>query len=114
MLVLAVTASFYRFYFLQDYQVKNEIECDPYTESCYVWCEDADCIEPYYYAYTTRSAQELKSLCSTEDINDCDEAWYCDPTEIACEVEYCDPESGDCEDLTVLDIHQEDITDSAI
>jgi hypothetical protein len=101
--VLAFSASFLRFYVQGDYLVKkNEIECDPYTELCFEWCEEEVCEEPYYYAYATRNAQELRDACGI-DINDCDAAWYCDPSEINCEITYCDPDFNDCDDLDFND-----------
>lgn len=113
LLTLAFSASFTRFYLQQDYLVKNEIECDPYEMNCYVWCEedDLDCEEPYYYAYATREATALKAICGT-DITECDEAWYCDPEEIACVVEYCDPDYGECETLSSAEIMLEESENS--
>ena len=110
---LALTASFYRFYVQQDYLVKNEIECDPYTQECFVWCEEELCEDPYYYAYAIRQASDVREACGY-DINECDEAWYCDPEEIACEVQFCDPTFGDCETLNLADEPDERLTEEAL
>lgn len=113
LLLLTAAASTYRFYIQQDYLVKNEIECDPYTESCYVWCEDESCAEPYYYAYATRSAMELGAICGP-DISDCDAAWYCDSEEVLCDVSYCSPDFSDCDALSDKDMPEKEVINDSL
>ncbi len=93
-LILAVVTSFYRFMILGDYEVTYEVECDPYGQSCYVWCEDDVCEEPFYYSYVSRSANDVEQLCG-EDITDCELASVCTSTESSCLITYCDDEECD-------------------
>ena len=41
--LLAFGASYYRFMISYDYPVTFEGYCDPYTKSCFEYCEDDDC-----------------------------------------------------------------------
>lgn len=102
--ILAVSASFYRFLVIKDYIVSYEGICDPYTESCFVYCEDEECVEPFYYSTIERQAAEIYERCG-EDVTVCDEAYECQPDVSVCSITYCDPaQDGDlCESLTEAD-----------
>ncbi len=79
---LSLTASYYKYLVLQDYQVEMQIDCDPSTESCFVWeCDpevEDECTgipeeDIWYYKYFYRNTSNIPQ---------------------------CDPESEDCEALT--------------
>lgn len=101
LLVLALSASYYRFVVLKDYMVTYEAECDPYTEQCFIYCEDEECEEIFYYKYLTRQASEIYLQCGS-DITECEAATSCSE-EIACEVTYCEDDPENCEDLDDID-----------
>lgn len=111
-----VAVSYYRFMVIYDYTVSyDEGDCDPYTESCFVYCEDEECSEPFYYTSIYRDASTLVALCG-DDITDCDEAYYCQEDEVSCEIVYCDSSTGldECEMLTEADEPFDDYQDSGI
>ena len=100
--ILSVTASAYRFYFLKDYDVTYEVECDPYAEQCFTYCEDDSCEDVFYYKYITKQANDLLSVCGV-DITDCEAASTCADGQVSCEIEFCTDGSEECEDLEKLD-----------
>lgn len=103
--VFLITASYTRFVVENDYIVAYEGDCDPYTESCYLWCEDDECSEPFYFSVIERHAAEIYSLCG-EDVTVCDDAYYCDESVEYCEIYFCDAEfdgEDSCEYLTEED-----------
>lgn len=101
--IFMVAGSFYRFVVLQDYIVSFEGDCDPYTESCYVECEDDECTEEYYFTIIERMAYEIRDLCGS-DVLECDAAYECQPDVAFCEISYCDPDEEDsCEHLEASD-----------
>ena len=108
--ILLVAASYNRFIINKDYLVAYEGECDPYTESCFVWCENFDdCPEPFYFTIIERHASEIYNLCG-QDVTTCDDAYYCDESVEYCEVYYCEPEfdgEDSCESLTENDYQRE-------
>jgi hypothetical protein len=48
LLAFVTLVSYARFFVLDDYIVMYEGDCDPYTESCFIGCEDDECTEEYY------------------------------------------------------------------
>ncbi len=102
LLLFAVLASFYRFWYLKDYNVTYEAECDPYTEECFYYCEEDSCDDIYYYKYITKHANDLYPLCGA-DITDCEAAATCDGGSVQCEVEYCYDDPDSCENLKEFD-----------
>ena len=110
--VLLATASFYRFFVLNDYLVNYEDDCDPYTESCFLYCEDEECSDPFYYSVIERHADEIYNLCGT-DVTACDAAYECQPEVEHCTISFCDPVTdGDlCETLTEEDMETKNFTE---
>ena len=102
LMVVTVSACLTRFLILKDYDVTYEVECDPYTEQCYVSCEDDVCEEVRYYKYITTHATELFDLCGP-DISECESASVCIDGQIDCEVTLCSPQFEECDDLTWAD-----------
>lgn len=102
--LLFLAASFYRFMVSYDYLVSYEGFCDPYTESCFLYCEDGACTEPFYSTFVERRAYTLRELCGNT-ILDCAAADTCLPDEPDCSVTYCNPRrDDDCETLTRSDM----------
>ncbi|MFT7507386.1 MAG: hypothetical protein ACI92I_000536 [Acidimicrobiales bacterium] len=104
LLILTVSASYYRFMVTYDYLVSYEGDCDPYSESCYEYCEDDECTEPLHYTWITQSASTIKENCG-DDVTMCDFAYECSPSEGDCAITYCDPktEIEQCEILNESD-----------
>jgi hypothetical protein len=103
LLVLTLSASYYRFLISEEYTLAYEGNCDPYTQTCFVGCNDEDCTDIYYYSYIARSAATLSSVCG-DSIESCVNAHFCTPGEQNCTVTFCDPRAGDvCEELSISD-----------
>jgi hypothetical protein len=84
---------YYRFMIKHNYIMSYEGVCDPYTESCFVGCEDDECTEEYYYSNVQKYAADLYAMCG-KDITDCEAANECLLGDRNCSVTYCDPASG--------------------
>ena len=114
LVILMVSASFYRFMTLEDYLVYYEGACDPYLETCFETCLDDDCTEVLHHTYVERQAAYLHALCG-EDVTMCDAANSCQDDETQCMVRYCDEKKdGDlCEDLSLSDWQSESSIPSA-
>lgn len=109
LIVVVALVSYVRFMVLGDYIVAYEGDCDPYTESCFIGCEDDECTEEYYYSSVQKYAPNLEAQCGT-DITNCDAAYECLSEDGShCEIMYCDPatDGGDaCEMLTEADMDE--------
>ena len=106
LLLLLAGGSYLRFVVLHDYLVSYEGECDPYTESCFIGCDDDACEDVYYYTEIERRAPELYAECG-KNILECDVAYECQADDTTCSVTYCDPvtaEADSCETLTYTDV----------
>ncbi|QQR65170.1 hypothetical protein IPH92_01135 [Candidatus Kaiserbacteria bacterium] len=94
LIMLSVSASYYRFMVLHDYIIQNEVDCDPTYESCFVWECDSDVEECtgnpdediWYYKIAYRNAKNIPA---------------CDAGEEACDQFTC-PEGGEAECNEVL------------
>lgn len=112
--ILAVGASYYRFMVSYEYLVSYEGDCNPYTESCFLYCEDDECSDPFFYSIIERQAHEVRALCG-EDVTTCDAAYECQDDVDVCTVYYCDPvlDGDECEILTeddyVPDFSEQDV-----
>lgn len=95
--ILFIGASYTRFVINQDYLVSYEGDCDPAaSESCFVYCEDEECTDPFYYSIIERRASVVHELCG-EDVSICDEAYWCSEDESECSITFCDPQTdGEC------------------
>lgn len=111
LLFVATISLAYRFFILHDYEVSYEIECEPSTNSCYVGCEDEECLDNYFYSLVNRRSSVLYEICG-KDIIDCDGANYCVPGEKECQVNYCPVESGECFIELNLQTDEETIVDT--
>lgn len=91
LLLLSAGASYYRFMVIHDYVIVAEVDCDPTSESCFVWqCDPAvegECTgdpeaDTWYYKIATRNAQHIPE---------------CDPEDEMCELFACEPNvEADC------------------
>lgn len=102
MILFAVTASFLRFMIIYDYEVRYEGECDPYSQTCFEYCETDECEDPFYYTWITAPAKDINTNCG-DDITLCDYAYECVSSGY-CQIKYCDPDiSQECESLEASD-----------
>jgi len=89
LLVYAVVATYYRVFVARDYQVVAEIECDPETESCFVWEDENG--EVSYYKLITRIAANAPAC----DIENESCSFECGDKELDCAYIYCSKNSYD-------------------
>lgn len=112
LLVCVAAVSYVRFMVLNDYVVAYESDCDPYSESCFIGCEDDECVEEYYYSVIQKYAPNVEAQCGV-DITDCDAAYECLPEDRGrCEITHCDPDvdgEDSCETLTESDFTEEEL-----
>tara|TARA_B100000745_G_scaffold224470_1_gene150030 strand:- start:100 stop:471 length:372 start_codon:yes stop_codon:yes gene_type:complete len=100
LLVLAIGASYLRFMVLYDYSVTYEGFCDPETSICFEYCEDDECLEPFYYAWIERDASTLREICDDLDVASCEASQKCAQDEENCSVSFCDPAvDSNCESI---------------
>lgn len=113
--ILSVASSYIRFVVQKDYLVSYEGECEPYSQSCFVYCEDEECSEPFYYSIIEREANEIFDLCGT-DVTTCDEAYSCQDNVDICSITFCDPTVNidECELLTSEDALNEESNEMSI
>lgn len=115
-----VLFSYERFFIYQDFPVIVEAECDPASESCFVYYCDPEFEEcagdleedTWYYKRITKQGNMFPA-CEDEE---CPEV-SCAEGEPACEVEFCDPEGeeecSDSESLQPADIDVEALVDES-
>jgi len=95
-------ATFYRYMIKKDYIVQAQVDCDPYSEACFVWNCDSDSevegeacvgnpeIDTWYYKIINKNASQILS-CDENDEN-CD-ALVCAQNEPHCEFVFCNEEN---------------------
>lgn len=97
LVILSVSASYYRFMVLHDYLVQTEIDCDPSYESCFVWecdTEEEECTgnpdeDTWYYKIAYRNEKNIPN-CSEED-EECDHFTCPEEGEEGCREVLCSP-----------------------
>ena len=130
LIILSVSASYYRFVVLHDYVIQTEVDCDPTYESCFVWecdsemneCEGNPDENTWYYKIAYRNAKNIPNCnagdgecnqfkCPEEGEAECREV-LCTPTtleeyhiEQACTL----PEDFDGESIKNKTIKEEDV-----
>ncbi len=92
LVVLFVSASYFRFVVVQDYHVTYEVSCDPSQASCFVGCEDDECTTEYFYAIVDKYAHDIVAECGTS-VADCELANSCQANNRYCTIEYCDSDA---------------------
>ena len=94
----SVFATYYRYVVLRDYIIEAEADCDPYSESCFIYVCDPEAGEECtgdpeedtsYYKTIHRNAKNIP-LCDPND--EACEALTCPAGEADCEISLCDPE----------------------
>ncbi len=95
-ILLAISFSFYKYYYTEDFNYYVEANCDPSIETCFYrdYCEDSpDRCPPngltYYKAFYVKAYDF--PICTD---NGC--AAECESGKILCEVIECDPEQSKC------------------
>lgn len=99
LLVISVGITFIRIYVQKDYIIQNQIDCDPYTEKCFIWECDPESTEEgeactgdpendiWYYAVAQRNANMIAD-CDPNDENCL--PFECLEGEKNCSVTFCD------------------------
>lgn len=119
MIVMSALFSYERFFIYEDFPVAMETDCDPASESCFIYvCDPAseECAgdpdeDTWYYKRITKQGSAFPHC----DGEDCPEI-SCGENEIGCEVELCDPEGeeecSDPEDFPFVDEEIGDLTEA--
>jgi hypothetical protein len=103
MIVYAVVATYIRVFVQMDYLMKNEVSCDPASESCFVYtAEDAcaestdpDCLsstEDWIYKYIYKKAANIPFCEYNPELGESCPELMCEPgePEDECYYEYCE------------------------
>ncbi|MDP3957503.1 MAG: hypothetical protein Q8Q10_03320 [bacterium] len=109
LIVGSVAVSYYKYMVKRDYIIQAEAECDPYTETCFVYVCDPEAGEECtgdpvedtsYYKLINRNAKNIP-LCDPSD-ETCD-ALTCPEGEADCSFTLCDSteEGAECNDPAV-------------
>lgn len=95
LMILFVSASYFRFIISDDYLVNYEAPCDAESQSCFVGCEDEECSLTYNYSLIERAAADLSKMCG-KSVVDCSFANSCvlDQSN-SCKITYCDRTTSD-------------------
>ena len=96
----SVAFTYYRIMLKKDYLISSQIDCDPYTEKCFIWnCDPNSTVEGeactgdpemdvWYYKIAQRNASRIP-LCDPETDETC-QPFLCDPVEPECAEVLCD------------------------
>ncbi len=100
LILIAVVLTYWRIMIKKDYVIEAQIDCDPYSEACFIWECDPDATEKseactgdpesdiWYYKIVRRNAANIPA-CDPENDETCD-PWACELTEIDCGQTFCD------------------------
>ena len=95
--------TYWRIVIKKNYIVESQIDCDPYTEACFIWeCDPNSTVEGeactgdpendiWYYKLTQRKASKVP-LCDPNVDELCD-PWTCEPGEKDCSETLCNEET---------------------
>jgi len=101
-IMISFGATFYRYMIKKDYIVQAQVDCDPYSEACFIWsCDPGSVVEgeactgdlemdTWYYKIINKNASSISS-CDVNDEN-CD-ALNCAQNEPDCEFVFCNEEN---------------------
>ncbi len=102
LIVGAVALTYWRIMIKKDYIIEAQTDCDPYTQSCFIWkCDPNSNVEGegctgdaendiWYYNIVKRNASRIP-LCDLKDEN-C-QALVCGENEPECEQIFCNDEN---------------------
>jgi len=100
LILISILITFWRIMIQRDYIIENQIDCDPYTEKCFIWeCDPASTVEGeactgdpemdiWYYAVAQRKAANIP-FCNPEEDENC-VPFECLEGEKDCSVTFCD------------------------
>ncbi len=99
LIVLSISASYYKYMVLHDYIIEAQIDCDPSVESCFVYVCDPEAEEcagnpeddTSYYKYLYRNAKNIP-LCDPAD-EGCDALVCPESEEEGCQIIACSAET---------------------
>ncbi len=104
LILISVGITYWRIMIKKDYVIESQIDCDPYSETCFIWeCDPESNIEGeacagdleediWYYKIAKRNAMNIP-LCDPND-EECD-ALTCDPAlEKDCAIILCDEKTS--------------------
>jgi len=107
LIIGAVAVTFWRIYIQRDYVITSQIDCDPYTEACFIWkCDPASTVEGeactgdpeadiWYYKIAERNASMIPE---------------CDPeTDETCLPFDCLPGEPECEQILCAEGNEDEI-----
>ena len=98
LIIVSVSASYYRYVVLHDYLITVAVDCDPDAESCFVWqCDpsiEGDCTgeadeDIWFYSLVEGTT---KYMCDNRE-EDCDPSACVDDPNADCEMIYCSEET---------------------
>ena len=96
----SVGATYWRIFIKKDYLISNQVDCDPYTEKCFIWkCDPASQVEgekctgdaetdTWYYKIAERKAANIP-LCDPKTDDTC-QPFVCGEGEKDCTETLCD------------------------
>lgn len=105
LIIGAVGATYWRVFVKKDYLISNQVDCDPYTEKCFIWrCdpnstkEGETCTgEPdkdiWYYKVIERKAYNIP-LCNPDEDENC-QPFVCGENEKGCKETLCEENNPD-------------------
>ena len=100
LIIGAVGVTYWRIMIKKDYVIQSQVDCDPYTEKCFIWeCDPASTVEGekctgdpetdiWYYKIAERNASRIP-LCDPAKDETC-LPFLCEPGEIDCSETVCD------------------------
>lgn len=114
LIVVSIGATYYRIFVARDYIVQAEIDCDPKTESCFVYIcdpEEEECTgdieeDTWYYKLISKKAANI-DICDPEE-EECEEL-FCEEGEENCEITNCNSAELGEEEECVGSNKEEDI-----
>lgn len=99
LIAISVAVTYWRIMVKRDYVIESQVDCDPYTEACFVWeCNPASKVEGeactgteddiWYYKIARRNAGRIP-LCDPNTDENC-QPMLCEPGETDCSETLCD------------------------
>jgi hypothetical protein len=110
LIIGSVGATYWRIFVQKDYIISNEIDCDPYTEKCFIWeCDPASQVEGeactgdaetdiWYYKIAERKAANIP-LCDPATNENC-LPFQCEVDEVDCSETLC--EEGNADEIACI------------
>lgn len=116
LILISVGITYWRIMVKKDYVVESQVDCDPYSEACFIWqCDPASTeegeactgdpeIDIWYYKIARRLAANIP-LCDPETDETCD-PWTCTEEERDCQQILCDEVTGEDQGVECNDPEQ--------